>query len=206
MSLVITSLSAPTEPVTTAEVMARLRLTSSNDESLIGQLITVAREFAEKVTRRALVYQSYAYTLDRFPFPNEPLRLPVPPLIALSSVTFYDSTLTEQTWAPDDYWVADQQSPALVIPIPGIIYPPTAHVPGAVTVNFTAGFGYPGAAASGDIAAIPAGPVIPQHLAEGIRKLAMHLYEHPEAVTSDGLKESPVGFSTLFAANKIYVF
>lgn len=134
MSLQITSTTPPTEPVAVDDVKARLRLTTTADDATIALQITAAREFAEKVTRRSLCFKSYAYIIDRFPFPHEPIRVPVPPLIAVTGITFLDSTLTEQTWDPADYFIAGKQSPALIVPVPGIIYPPTAHVPGAVEI------------------------------------------------------------------------
>ena len=188
------------EPVTLDEVKARLRLTSTADDATISQQITAAREYAEKVTRRSLNVKSYAYFLDRFPYPHEPLRVPVPPLLSVTAIKYYDETLTEQTLATAEYWVAGQQIPALICPTPGNIWPPTARVPGAVEIDFNAGYG------SVDTQGNPNGPAIPQHICEGIRQLAIHLYEHPETVTAEGLKSIPNNFETFFGANRVYVF
>lgn len=193
MSLIIAT--GPTaEPVTLAEVKARLGLTSTVDDAKITQQITAAREFAEKETRRSLCVKSYTLVLDRFPYLHEPIRLPVPPLVSVTTITFLDSTLTPQTWDPTEYFVAAKQSPALIVPVPGNVYPCPVRVPGAVEIDFIAGFGADG------------GQTIPQHLQEGIRELAVHFYEHPSVVTSEGLKEIPSGFTNLFRANKVYVF
>lgn len=206
MSLIATSTITPVEPVTLDEVKARLKLTTTADDATITQQITVARRYAEKVTRCSLAYKSYSLFLDRFPFPREPIRLLAPPLISVLDVMFLDDTLTQQTWAPDDYFIAYNNRPALIVPVPGIIYPDTAHVPGAVQIDFTAGYGYPGVAASGNTPAIPSGEPIPPDVAEGIRQLTIHIYEHPEVVTGDELKEAPSGFSRFFGSNKIYEF
>ena len=202
MSLQITT-PPSAEPVTVDEVKARLRLTTTADDATIALQITAAREFAEKVTRRSLCVKSYAYILDRFPYPHEPIRVPVPPLIQITGITYLDETLTSQTWDPAEYFVAGKQSPGLIVPVPGLIYPATARVPGAVEVDFTAGYGFPGAAGP---PIIPAGPVCPEHLKEGVRQLTVHIYEHPEAVTSEGLKEAPLALMSFFSANKVYVF
>jgi uncharacterized phiE125 gp8 family phage protein len=191
------------EPVTVAEVKARLRLTTTADDSVILSNITAAREFAEKATRRSLAYKSYAYFLDRFPCPSEPIRIPVPPLIAVTAIKYLDGTLTQQTWDPLEYFVAPMQSPALIVSKPTFIYPCAGPVPGAVEIDFTAGYGYPGQQTP---TVIPAGPICPEHLKEGIRQLAVHIYEHPEAVTPEGLKEAPLALMSFFDANKIYVF
>src|SRR6185437_7158592 len=122
---------------------ARLRLTNSADGSAIATHIVAAREFAEKVTRRSLAFNSYAYYLDRVPFPHEPIRLPVPPLIAVSAIKYADpATLVPTVWDPADYIVAATQSPALVFPNPiappGLVYPCAAGIPGAIEIDFTA--------------------------------------------------------------------
>src|SRR5690242_15085154 len=116
------------EPVTVDEVKARLRITSTNDDATIAAHITAAREFAEKETRRSLAYKSYALYLDRFPYPYEPIRVPVPPLVAVSAVKYLDPvTLVSTTWDPTEYLVSAVQSPGLIFPNPiaptGRVYP-----------------------------------------------------------------------------------
>jgi uncharacterized phiE125 gp8 family phage protein len=202
MSLVI--ITGPTaEPVTLAEVKTRLRLTDTTDDALITTQITAAREYAEKMTRRSLNYKTYAAFFDSFPDCGKPIRIPVPPLIAVTAVKYLDSTLTLQTWDPTEYYVAAQQSPALIVPTPANIYPCPASVPGCVEVDFTAGYGYPGQTTP---TTIPAGPVCPENLKEGIRQLAVYIYENPSVINSEGLREAPLSFRSFFDANKVWVF
>lgn len=203
MSLQITAQPAA-EPVTVAEVKARLRLGNTADDAVITANITAAREFAEKVTRRSLAYKSYALFMDSFPCLSDPIRVPVPPLINVTAIKYLDSTLTQQTWDSAEYFIAYMQEPGLIIPRPTFIYPCPAVAPGAVEIDFTAGYGYAGNAQAQP--PIPAGPVCPEHIKEGIRQLAVHIYEHPSAVTPEGLKEAPLALMSFFTANKIYVF
>lgn len=180
-----------TEPVTLAALHGRLHLTSTSDDTALLGIITQAREFSERVSRRALAYRSFAYTLDRFPFPHEPIRVPVPPLISLDSITFFDDTLTEQTLDPTDYWVAYAQLPALIVPVPGTVWPCAARVPGAVTLNFEAGYGYPGAAAVGSTPAIPPGPALPVSWANSIMDVAVFIYENAGTPIPEALVQIP---------------
>lgn len=194
MSLQITT--GPTaEPVTVGDVKLRLNLTSTVDDVKIGQLVTVARVFAETVTCLSLVSKAYQWTRDRFPWPHEPMRLPVPPVSAVSLVEYLDSTLTWQTWDSSEYYVALQQMPALIVPKPGNTYPCPVSMPGvdAVRVTFVAG------PASGALA-IDLSTVL-----EGIRQLTVHLYEHPELVTAEPLKEAPLGIMTMLRAKRYHV-
>lgn len=184
------------EPVLLQEVKDRLRLTTTADDALITSLITPARVFAEKVTRKSLVSKGYSLSLDRFPWPHEPLILPVPPVSAVTSITYFDETGTLQTLDPSEYVVGLAQLPAVIIPTPGTVFPPTWRAPGlaTVTVAFTAG------PASGAL------QIDISTALEGIRQLTAHFYEHPSAVSAETLKEMPLGIQTLLGANKVYGF
>lgn len=64
----VSVVSAPaTEPVSLTEAKAWLKVDTSDDDTLITELIQVAREAAENYTRRAFVTQTLKLTLDRFP-------------------------------------------------------------------------------------------------------------------------------------------
>lgn len=196
MSLQITPGQTITEPVTLAVLKARIKLTSTADDAQLTGIIIQAREYAERVSRRSLAYKEYTYTMDRFPWPHEPIRVPVPPLINLASITYYDDTLTQQTLPADEYWIAGAQYPALIAPKPGLIWPPTARVPGAVTLSFSAGYGYPGVAQNGSMPAIPPGPPMPTSWANNITDIAVFAYENAGVVLPEKLVQIP----------KIYVF
>lgn len=197
MSLII-AVPAVNEPVSVAEVKALIRLDSSADDAMVARLITAAREFAEKVTRRALVYKGYVLYMDTFPSPGLPIRVPVPPLISVSSILYLDSSLASQTWDPAEYFIANKQEPGLIVPKPNFVYPSAQVMPGGVEVHFTAGHysdGY------GD-----ATRPIPEHLRLAIMQLAGHWYDHPEAFSPDTQNGVPVNLLTLFRSNQIYVF
>lgn len=196
MSLQIIPGQTIAEPVTLAQLKLRLKLTSTADDTQLTGIITQAREVAERVSRRSLAYKSYAYTLDHFPWPYAPIRVPSPPLIAVTSITYFDNTLTEQTLDPSEYWVALNQSPALVALVPTNVWPNVGRVPGAVTLSINAGYGYPGAAEVGDTPAIPPGPVIPVSWANNILDIAVFAYENAGATIPDTLVQIP----------KVYVF
>lgn len=183
------------EPVTLAEVKGNLNLTTTADDAKITRHITTAREFAERVMRRSLALKSYAAFYDSFR-PSFPLEVPMPPLISVTAVKYLDNTLMQQTWDPSEYAVQLLKSghPGVIVPAPTFVFPCAYLIPGAVEVDFTAGYG------------AESGPVIPGHVAEGIRQLAAHLYEHPEAITSEGLKEVPIALMSFFRVDKVWAF
>lgn len=127
------------EPVALDDVKARLKLTSTADDVTLTSQITQAREFCERISGRSLAAKSYAFFMDQFPFPRHPIRLPFAPLLAVTAIKFVDDTLSQQTWDPSEYWVAANQDPGLIVPVPNVVYPWPAPVPGAVEVDFNAG-------------------------------------------------------------------
>ena len=69
----LTLVTAPaSEPVSLAEAKAHLRIEAADDDSLIGALITAARQSAEAHMRRALMSQTWRLSLDRFPAAPQP--------------------------------------------------------------------------------------------------------------------------------------
>ena len=164
------------EPVSLDDVKARLRLTSTDDDALITAYISAAREHAERVSRRSLAAKQYSQIFDRFPFANEPIRLTNPPVVSVDAIRYLDYTLTSQTWEPSAYFVAANQSPALVIPAPGNCYPPTAFVPGAVEVDFTTG---------------PSVDGLPVSWKQNIIEIAVFIYDHPGEIVPASLVTIP---------------
>jgi uncharacterized phiE125 gp8 family phage protein len=190
-------ISGPTaEPVTLAELKDQCRLDPSDtsQDTMLSGYITAARVTAERITRRSLASKVYKAFFDRFPNPGEPMRLPVPPVTAVSAIKYLDSTLTLQTWDTAEYFLALVQSPALVVPKPGFVYPCPARVPGAVEVDLTAGYGANG------------GPAILADVKEAIKQIAQHYFDHPEVISADNDKELPGNAFAVLRARMIYVF
>src|SRR4051812_22515656 len=118
MSLQVT-VQPSAEPFSVQDIRDMLRLTLTDDDVLIAGHIKSARRLAETITHRSMTPKTYLYSMDRFPAPGTPIRMPAPPLIAVASIKYLDSALTQQTWDPAEYFVAQKQSPALIIPKPG---------------------------------------------------------------------------------------
>lgn len=193
-------ISGPTaEPVTLAELKDQCRLDPSDtlQDTMLSGYITAARVTAERVTRRSLASKVYKIFFDRFPSPGEPIRLPLPPVTAVSAIKYLDSTLTLQTWDPTEYFLALVQSPALVVPVPGQVYPCPARVPSAVEVDMTAGF---------DGAGGPALAVVMPDLKEAVKQIAQHYFDHPEVISAENDKELPGNAYAVLRSRMIYVF
>lgn len=124
------------EPVTVAEAKAHCRVDVSDDDALIGALITVARQVGEHITGRAFAPQTREVVLDLFP---DAIELPGGATV-VSSVKYYDTTGAEVTLSASDYVVDSIAAPAWVLPAYGKSWPETYQTVNAVRVRYTCGF------------------------------------------------------------------
>jgi hypothetical protein len=151
------------EPVTLAQAKLHLRVDFDDDDTLIAALITAAREYCEKQTRRAFFNQTWQRTLDFFPLyghmggsrtPSEratwpygtwywdkvTMMLPYPRTISVTSITYLDNDLDQQTLPTDSYNVDTTSMPARIAPAQGMFWPIlNNYVPGSVVITFVAG-------------------------------------------------------------------
>ncbi|MCI5049588.1 MAG: head-tail connector protein [Rickettsiales bacterium] len=89
------------EPLSVSEAKLFLRIDTSDDDSLIGDFITAARELAEAMTGRSLITQSWRVTYENAA-PN-PMPLPQGPILSITSVKTIDESASETTISSDDY-------------------------------------------------------------------------------------------------------
>lgn len=173
------------EPLTLGEAKLHLRMDHDADDTLIAGLIAAAREHAEAFCRRPFVTRNYQATFSRFPARAEPLVLPVPGVTAVTSVTYADSTNATVTMtANTDYrLVRGPTHHVLELPPSVGTWPWTALRGDAVTVAYTAGYGY-----ANDV---------PRGIRAAMLLLVGHLYENREAVSKDAGTELPLGMQAL---------
>lgn len=137
-------------------------------EKLVENLIAVATKHLDGRDGwlgRALVTQTWDLTLDAFP---DCIRVPLPPLQQVTSITYVDSNGASQTLAAENYTVSPRE-PALIYPAYGTSWPSTRCQRDAVTVRFTAGYG-------------DAASDVPLPIRHALLLIIGHFYEHREAV------------------------
>lgn len=138
----LTLVTAPAaEPLTTAEAKSHLRVDLTDDDTLIDAYITAARQYVEEDLGRALVTQTWDYTLDAFPSDGSAIRLPRPPLRSVTSVTYVDSAGATQTLSSANYIVNTGKRYGEISLAYGQTWPATREQANAVTVRFVAGYG-----------------------------------------------------------------
>jgi uncharacterized phiE125 gp8 family phage protein len=139
---VLTLISPPIAlPISLQEARAQCRVDDNSEDALLmayARSATAWIDGHEGWLGKALITQTYEYTLDSFPYGYEPfIRLPLPPLQAVTSITYLDANGVTQTIAPANYQVTGQY----VWPAYGQTWPTTRCQPGAVTVRFRTGYG-----------------------------------------------------------------
>jgi uncharacterized phiE125 gp8 family phage protein len=180
----LTLVSPPHELVTVEEARAYVRQDGTADDTILALLVAAARQHIESAYGLALVTQTWDWRLDRFPDASTTaLRVPLPPLQAVLSITYLDADGDTQTWATDQYTVdatrSEPPTPGRILPAYGVSWPSTRDVVNAVTVRFTAGFG-----------TSPA--TVPPPIRWAIQALVAHLYANREPVILTGGVGSPV--------------
>lgn len=114
------------------------RVDGTDLDVMIEIQVRAITEDAEHLTGRAFIQQTWRVTLDRFP---SAIRLPAPPVSAVSSVKYLDADGVEQTLHPDDYTVDAVSEPGFIVPAPGKAWPSTACRINAITVDVVCGYG-----------------------------------------------------------------
>lgn len=143
---------ATVEPLTLADAKAHLRetLVDAGNDAYISALITVARTEAENRLQRSLLQTTWLTTLDRFPHDTRispwalcarPIELPNPPVISVDWVKYLDAAGAQQTLDPAAYVVRTTESPGQIVRAYGSSWPATLPQPGAVQVQYKAGYG-----------------------------------------------------------------
>lgn len=177
---------APAAPIiTTTEAKAHLRVDFSEDDTLIGALITTATDYLDGwsgVMGRALITQTWTRKADGFPC-SDMIRLPLPD-VQSATVAYYDSDGDAQSFS-SFYLVTDAEGSYLQL-YDNATWPTTDTRPDAITVTMVCGYG--------DAATDVPGPVLSAALL-----LVGHLYENREAVGDDRLSEVPFGVGMLIA-------
>lgn len=130
------------EPITTNDAKKQLEIADgdTSHDTHVDRLITGARRDVERITRRALITQTWRRTFDGFP-PGK-ILLPRPPLISVSSVQYYDSDGASQSLSGSLYQVDTESAPGSVSQAINEVWPVTQiGKVNSVTITWTAGFG-----------------------------------------------------------------
>jgi uncharacterized phiE125 gp8 family phage protein len=139
MALVITA--APSdELLTVVEAKEHLRVYTGDLDDDITRKIQAARDYCERYTQRTL-RATVTRTYKTGEWWCKDLRLKWPPLIAVSSITYYDADNSSQTLASSNYHVeTDADGSGRIVWATDATIPSLYDRPDAITVTFTTGY------------------------------------------------------------------
>lgn len=175
-------------PFTTSEIKLHLRVDHSVDDVLIAQLMLAATTAAEHYQKRTYITRSRTFYLDEFP---SVIRPPYSPLVAVTTLKYYDTDGNQQTLNAANYRVDTDTEPGRITEAYGESWPSIRSMTNAIEVIYTSGYGATSANVPDDIRA-------------AIKMMIAHLYEHRETVSAEQLHEIPMGAKELLMMRRIY--
>lgn len=191
----IIQITAPTvEPVTLAEARSHLRLDTDGappahpDDSLVENLISAARQWAEIYTRRIFCQTTWDLFLDRFPSENY-IEIPRPPLISIISLTYTTSDGTEEILTENTDFVVDTVSHygRIVLEYNKTWPTDTLHPKNPIKIRFMAGY-------ASTISPADYRENVPQAVKQAILLIVGHLYNQREnAIPGTTIMAIPFG-------------
>ena len=164
----VTEVTPPSsEPITATVAKNHLRVDISDDDALIGNLITAAREYCEWYTGRSFIQRTYRADLPDF---ADDIQLPFGPVIAISSVKYYDTASPQvlQTWAASNYTLQNDMLRRNY----GVSFPSVGTQYDNVQITYTAGF---------LDSSSPQAENVPESVKQAMLMLIGDMYENREA-------------------------
>jgi uncharacterized phiE125 gp8 family phage protein len=171
-----------TNPVTLTEAKAHCRVDHTDDDTLIGLLISSATAHLDGyagILGRALVTQTWRQDFGGF---SDPLRLALRPVASISSITYFDADNATQTLAGSVYGLFTDEFGAYVALKPDQSFPSAYSREDAVSVTYVAGV------ADSDV---------PAPIKHAILLLVGHWYANREAVLESQMSELPMAVDAL---------
>ena len=172
------------EPVALADVKSWLKVDNTDDDGLIGGLITSARMIIEQATRRRLITQGWRLIRDAWP-ESGLIPIPLAPFAALTAITVFDASNNPQNLAVT-LPIIDTTPDAARLLFSAAPLAPGRAIAG-IYLDVTIGYGATGAA-------------VPQPLLQAHFMLIAHWYDNRGDVLADsGAVRLPASVAALFA-------
>lgn len=166
---------AAVEPVTLAEVKTDLRIDASDEDGLLMSLIGQARLDVETWCRRALIHRTLEMSLGGWPADNW-IRLPYPPAVSLTSVSYYTDANVLTAMALGDLVLIADVEPGIVTLAKDKGWPgATLRSVWPVRVRWVAGYGATQVS-------------VPEYYRSAMRALVAIRYEHRDEMTPNAVR------------------
>jgi len=184
--------------LTIADAKSHMRVDFSDDDDLIQSYIGAAIQNIDGRDGwlgRALVAQSWELRLPEFC--GSAIPIPLPPLIALESIKYYDADNVLQTLSTDVYEVTGIGGfgKARVLLKDRQRWPQTARRAEPITISFEAGY----------VAGDPPLPNVPAPILTAIKRQVAAMYENREAiVVNASVSKLPGGVEAMLTPYRVW--
>ncbi len=183
-------------PVELADLKRDLRIDGTDsDERLIG-LLEAAVAYLDGPNGRlghCLVQQTWDWTFDQFPLrADEAVRIPLAPVISVTSVTYVDGNGDSATWSSALWQLANAGHRARLAPAYGQTWPSARRQLDAITVRLVLGY-------ARETGQVP-GHAVPAALKRGLTWLVSHWNENGEPTVAGNAIELPHHLNRIFDA------
>ena len=140
---------ASVQALTTAEAKLHLRVDHSEEDALIDMMVKASTLDAEHLMQRAVMPQKWKLSIDEFPSCaayrrdalGNAIDLCMPPVTAVDSLIYLDSTGANVTLATTEYQVViGSDNIGRIVPAFGKSWPAARYQPEAVQVIFSTGY------------------------------------------------------------------
>jgi len=175
------------EPLTTAEAKSHLRITSSDEDTLIDTYVSAARQWMELYLNRSIPQQTIVCVLDEFPHDGQHIRLPQSPASAITSIQYVDTDGDTQVWGSSNYTLDTYSEPSRAEAAYNVSYPSTRPQHNAVTITYTAGYS-----------------TIPADIKHALKMVVGSLYMMRETECPQQLYSPDMGIKRILANHKLY--
>lgn len=158
---------------------------ADDEDGVINDVFAAVRRQVEYDMGCSFVRCVLEMTFDQYPI-DDAMPLPLPPLISVTSLSWFDWTNTETVVDPSTYLVDDHSKPGRIVLGPGKIWPVGVRPRLGGKVRWAAGSG-----------------TVPDRALHAMRLLLGHWLENREAVTSGTSRYTPdvfpLGYEALIA-------
>jgi uncharacterized phiE125 gp8 family phage protein len=164
------------EPIVSiADARAHLRVDHSDDDTYIDALIGAATTAVQERLGRTLGIATWDYRLDSAGiYWGGDIRLPMPPLLEVLSVSYFDSDNASQVYAPANYRAFGTGGRGGIRLAGGASWPSVRSGPEAVTIRYKAGY-----------------DDVPEPIKQAIKLLIGQLYNSRGEMVNTNLMEDP---------------
>jgi uncharacterized phiE125 gp8 family phage protein len=173
---------AATYPVTLAEAKAQLRVSHTDQDTMISALIGVACKTVSEMSGRALSEEVWQIAL---PCVRGDVKLPLSPLIEVTAIEYWDSADINQTLDLAGFYVFQDDDTATIRPKDGVAWPAARRREDAFRFTFTAGY-----------------TTVPENLRHAVLLLVDHLFHNTSPVTDGAVAEMPYAVESLIGLSR----